>query len=50
MKGSRYRGKGGCFGVPLGRLRGHEGRKLPPILNPREMKMRRRMKMRKRGR
>jgi hypothetical protein len=37
MKGSRYRGKGGGFGVPPGRLRGRMGRKLPLSPNPREM-------------
>jgi hypothetical protein len=50
MKGSRHEGKGGRFGVPPGRLRGHGGRKLPSSLNPREMTMRRRTKKRKRMR
>jgi hypothetical protein len=50
MKGNRQGGKGGSFRVSSRRLRGREGRKLPPSLNPQEMMMRRRMKMRKRGR
>jgi hypothetical protein len=46
-KGSRHGGKGGGFGVPPELLRGRGGRKLPLSLNPQEMVMRRRMKIRK---
>jgi hypothetical protein len=49
-KDSGHGGKGGGFGAPPGRLRGHGGRKLPLSLNPWEMVMKRKMKMRKRGR
>jgi hypothetical protein len=45
-KGSRHRGKGGGFRVPPGGLRGRGGRKLPPSLNPQEMAMKGRVKMR----
>jgi hypothetical protein len=50
MKGSRYRGKGGDFGVLPERPRGHTGggRKYILSLNPQEMTMRRRVEMKKR--
>jgi hypothetical protein len=47
MNNSRH---GGKLSVPLGRLRGRWGRKLPLSLNLWEMVMWKRMKMRKRGR
>jgi hypothetical protein len=48
--GCGHGSKGGRLGVPLGRPRGPRGRKLPLSLNLREVVMRKRIKMRKRGR
>jgi hypothetical protein len=50
MNGSGHEGKGGGLEVPPGRPQGHGGRKLHAIVNLWEMAMRRRMKMRKKGR
>jgi hypothetical protein len=47
--GYMYGGRGDGPGVPLGRWHGSRGRILPPIPNPREVTMKRRMKMRKGG-
>jgi hypothetical protein len=48
--GCMYGGKADGPGVPLEWRRGRGWRILPPSPNPREVTMKRRMKMRKRGR